>query len=125
MQAYVIFADGTRVEVDVADTDAARERGLMFREALAGDRGMLFPFGVPRRYAMWMRNVRFALDILWLDRRGCITWIVENAPPCDVEPCPTYEPRVDAVTVLEVCGGFVRKHGVAIGDAITIINPPR
>ena len=125
MQAYVIFTDGTRIDVEVADTSAAHARGLMFRDSLAEDRGMLFRFGPPRRYAMWMKNVRFALDILWLDRSDRIVWIVENALPCDAEPCPSYVPGIAAVTVLEISGGFVRKHGAAVGDAITVVNQPR
>ena len=122
-QAYVIFADGWRVELEVADTEALRERGLMFRDGLADAEGMLFTFDVPRRYAFWMKNVRMPLDILWLDARGRIVSIVESAEPCVADPCPMYEPETPASMVLELAGGFVRRHGVRRGDVLAITRP--
>lgn len=118
--AYVIFADGWRVDVEVAATDEARARGLMFRDALREEEGMLFAFDVPRRYGFWMKNVRIPLDIIWLDARRRVVWIVEEAPPCAADPCPTYLPRVEASYVLEVAAGFVRRHGVAAGDVLVL-----
>ena len=117
---YVIFRDGTRVRVEVAATGAARARGLMFRERLGEDEGMLFTFDRPGRYGFWMKNVRVALDIIWLDAAGRVVWIVEFAPPCQAEPCPVYAPLIDASFVVELTGGFARRHGVARGDAVTI-----
>ncbi len=118
--AYVIFPDATRVNVEVAATDEARARGLMFRDSLGEREGMLFVFDVPGPYGFWMKNVRMALDVLWLDTRGRVVWIVEWAPPCDADPCPTYVPDVPASFVLEVTGGFVQRHGVVPGAAVTI-----
>jgi uncharacterized membrane protein (UPF0127 family) len=120
---YVIFRDGTRVRVEVAATDAARARGLMFRERLAEDEGMLFTFDVPRRYGFWMKHVRVPLDIIWLDAGGRVVWIVESAPPCPAEPCPMYAPRVEASFVVELAAGFARRHGIAPGDTVTIRRP--
>ncbi len=120
---YVIFGDGTRVDVEVAETDAARARGLMFRDALGECRGMLFAFDVPRPYAFWMKNVRMALDIIWLDAAGRIVWIVESAPPCAAEPCPTYVPGAEASFVLEVAAGFARRHAVTRGSEVTLRGP--
>lgn len=120
MRAYVIFGDGTRVDLEVADTDEARARGLMFRDALDESHGMLFCFDAARRHPFWMKHVRFALDILWLDARNRIVWLVEDAPPCQADPCTVYEPRASAASVLEVAGGFAQRHGVALGDVVTI-----
>jgi uncharacterized membrane protein (UPF0127 family) len=121
--AYVIFADGTRVDVEVACTDAARARGLMFRDALGEREGMLFAFDVPRAYAFWMKNVRLPLDIIWLDAAGRVVWLVEAAPPCAAEPCPPYVPGAKASFVVEVAAGFVRRHEVARGDLVTLPPP--
>jgi uncharacterized membrane protein (UPF0127 family) len=118
--AYVIFRDGTRVDVEVARTDEERERGLMFRDVLAEQEGMLFPFDVPRRYGFWMKDVRVALDIIWLDTAGRIVCIEANAQPCAGEACPMYWPEKKASCVLEVAGGFVERHGVALGDTVKI-----
>jgi uncharacterized membrane protein (UPF0127 family) len=71
-----------------------------------------------------MKNVRVPLDLIWLDRRGRIVWIVENAPPCAADPCPMYRPEVKASFVLEVAAGTVRRHGVASGDTVTITRLP-
>ena len=118
--AYVIFPDGTSVAAELAESDESREAGLMFRPALGEREGMLFTFDTPRRYAFWMRNVLIPLDILWLDRRGRVVWLVESAQPCEADPCPTYVPAEKAVFVLEVPGGFARRHGVGVGDTVTI-----
>jgi uncharacterized membrane protein (UPF0127 family) len=118
--AYVIFPRGVRVEVEVARTEADRARGLMFREHLDARAGMLFAFHVPDRYAFWMKNVRIPLDILWLDARGRIVSIVERARPCLAEPCPTYAPDAPASFVLEVVGGFVETHKIAVGESVVI-----
>jgi uncharacterized protein len=119
-RAYVIFPDGTRVDVEIADTAEARARGLMFRDTLAEHEGMLFPFDRPRQYGFWMRNVQFPLDIIWLDARRRIVWIVKRAKPCLEDPCPMYLPETDALFVLEVVSGFVERHGVRIGDVVEI-----
>jgi uncharacterized protein len=118
--AYVIFADGFRVEVDVARTEAARARGLMFCDTLDEREGMLFVFDVPRRYGFWMKNVRVPLDIIWLDARGRVVWIIERAAPCPADPCPIYQPDANASYVVEVIGGFVAKHGVTLGDVVAV-----
>ncbi|HWL39132.1 MAG TPA: DUF192 domain-containing protein [Gemmatimonadaceae bacterium] len=122
--AYVIFQDGEWVTADVADTDEARARGLMFRAALAEHEGMLFTFAVPRRYGFWMKRVRMPLDIVWLDERRRIVWIVESAPPCEADPCPMYLPGAKASFVVELAGGYVARHGVALGDTVTISQLP-
>jgi uncharacterized protein len=118
--AYVIFPDAFRVQVELADTDEARAKGLMFRDSLDEQHGMLFRFEAPRRYGFWMKNVRIPLDIIWLDASGRVVWIVERAAPCASDPCPMYLPGAKASYVVEVIGGFVAKHGVAVGDALTI-----
>jgi uncharacterized protein len=118
--AYVIFADGFRVKVEVAASEAARARGLMFRDTLDERAGMVFPFAVPGRYPFWMKNVRIPLDIMWVDDADRIVWIVEQAPPCVADPCPMYTPGSDASYVIEVIGGFAAKHGIAVGDSVAV-----
>ena len=118
--AYVIFGDGAQIRAEVAESDEARARGLMFRELLADDAGLLLKMERPGRHPIWMKNVRIALDILWLDARGRIVWMVEWAPPCSHEPCPIYMPDDDALFVLEVAGGVAGRHRAAVGGTVTI-----
>ena len=117
----MIFADATRIAVEVADTDAARARGLMFRDVVADDAGLLLQMERPGYHAIWMKNVRIPLDILWLDPHGRIVWMVDSAPPCREEPCPIYTPEARSVFVLEVPGGVARRHGAAVGGSVTLL----
>jgi uncharacterized membrane protein (UPF0127 family) len=116
----VIFADGTQIRAEVAESDEARARGLMFRDVLAEDAGMLLKMERPGYHPIWMKNVRVPLDILWLDARGRVVWMVEWAPPCACEPCPIYTPEARSVFVLEVAGGVAGRHGAAVGGAVAL-----
>ena len=81
---------------------------------------MLFIHGSPGKYSYWMYQVKIPLDIIWMDARGRIVEFVENAAPCKTpsSQCPNYGGTQDALVVLELPGGYGRKHGVATGDYI-------
>jgi uncharacterized membrane protein (UPF0127 family) len=115
---YVIIA-GVRLSVEVADTPAERGRGLSGREMLPENSGMLFIFDTPGRYGFWMYGMKFPLDIIWIDERLRVVYFVENAQPC-VNICETYEPPADALYVLEVNAGFVKKYGLKVGDVVEL-----
>ncbi|MEM0365200.1 MAG: DUF192 domain-containing protein [Candidatus Nitrosocaldus sp.] len=122
-----ITIDGIMLEVEVADTDEKRALGLMYRDGLDEGKGMLFIFPTEGRYSFWMMNMRFNLDILWLDSSGKVVYIVEDAEPCkgireeDIRQC-TYYPDVRAKYVLEVNSGFVREHNIGIGSTMRILD---
>jgi uncharacterized membrane protein (UPF0127 family) len=115
---YVIIA-GVRLSVEVADTPAERGRGLSGREMLPENSGMLFVFDTPGRYGFWMYGMKFPLDIIWIDESLKVVYFVENAQPC-VNICETYEPPADALYVLEVNAGFVKKYGLKTGDVVEL-----
>jgi uncharacterized membrane protein (UPF0127 family) len=115
---YVIIA-GVRLSVEVVDTLAERGRGLSGREMLPENSGMLFVFDTPGRYGFWMYGMKFPLDIIWIDERLRVVYFVENAQPC-VNICETYEPPADALYVLEVNAGFVKKYGLKVGDVVEL-----
>lgn len=105
--------------VEVADDDAERGRGLSGRESLPENRGMLFVFEKPGRYSFWMYEMRFALDIIWIDADGRVVHIEENLQPCTPhQVCQSYTPSADAKYVLEINAGLVKKHGVVVGDFV-------
>lgn len=116
----VVFADGAVVDAEVADTEPARSQGLMNRQSLERDRGMLFVFDRPGPYAFWMKNTLIPLDMLWLDDAGRIVSLAAAVPPCRSDPCPTYPPQADARYVLEVPSGFAKEHRVAVGQRVKI-----
>lgn len=102
-------------KVEVADNDATRERGLMFRRTLAGDRGMLFDFKTARPVAFWMKNTLIPLDMLFISADGHILSIARNAVPMSEAPVPSGGP---VLGVLEIAGGRAAQIGAAPGDRV-------
>lgn len=115
----VIFKDGFRVKVEVAADDENRAQGLMYRDHLADDRGMIFVFPQKGDYAFWMKNTIIPLDMIWIDEAKKVVHIAHDVPPCHADPCPSYPPGVAAKYVLEVAAGVAAKHHVADGDVLT------
>ena len=101
--------------VEMAVSPAQRSQGLMFRESLAEDRGMLFDFGRPQRAAMWMRNTYVPLDMLFIDEDGQITQIAANTQPLSDAVIASREP---VRAVLELRGGVSAKLGIKAGDRV-------
>ncbi|HPR64634.1 MAG TPA: DUF192 domain-containing protein [Thermoanaerobaculia bacterium] len=122
---HVILPSGHILTVELAITDEERSYGLMFRESLAPDTGMLFLFNHCEPHSFWMKNCFFPLDLLWLDRDGTILAIEENLLPCRHEPCELYEPQVPACMVLEIDGGKAQDWKLKPGNKITIKGVPR
>ncbi len=109
------------VRVEIAETDAQRARGLMFRHSLARNAGMLFLFAQPSRGAFWMKDTHIPLSIAFADRRGKILKIM-NMAPCHADPCPTYDPKVAYKGALEVNRGSFGRWGVRRGDRIRLLQ---
>ena len=105
----------TRFFVEVADDDAERERGLMFRKSMAPDRGMLFDFHTPREVAFWMRNTLIPLDIIYIKADGTVLSIARNTTPLSEAPIPSGGPTLG---VLELAGGRSAEIGLMPGDRI-------
>ena len=108
----------TQLYVTIADSEAEREKGLSGRTGLAPDEGMLFIFERDGQYAFWMKDMKFAIDILWLDKGGKIVHIEPSLSP-DTYP-NSYEPKVDARYVLEVSAGFSKAHNIQVGELVNI-----
>ncbi len=118
----IIAPDGSTratLKIEIADTAAKRELGLMYRDALADDSSMLFIFPAPSHQAFWMKNTRIPLDMLFADAYGRVIGIVANAEPYSEAPR-----AVDGNSqyVLEVNGGFCRRLGVEAGDRLEFIG---
>ena len=104
-----------RFQVEIAATRAEQQRGLMFRKALAPDRGMLFTYKRPQPAAYWMKNTLIPLDIIYIQPDGRILSIVRNARPHDETPLPS---GGLVLGVLEVAGGRAAQLGVLPGDRV-------
>ncbi|MEM3074366.1 MAG: DUF192 domain-containing protein [Candidatus Pacearchaeota archaeon] len=110
---------GNCFKIETADSDEERERGLMFKEFLNENKGMLFIFPQEGKYKIWMKNTLIPLDILWISKNHEVIHIIENARPCDGNLCEIYSPNNVALYVLEINSGIVKKLGVEIGDKIS------
>jgi uncharacterized membrane protein (UPF0127 family) len=116
----VVLAERVRVSVDVVDTPALRMRGLSGRASLAPDEGMLFLFDAPRIQSFWMKDMRFAIDIVWI-RAGRIVGITPDVPlPKSPRELPQFASPVPCDVVLEVRAGAVKRWGLVLGDAVRI-----
>ena len=104
--------------VEIADTEAAREKGLMYRKSLPPGQGMLFDFHSDQPVRFWMKNTYIPLDMIFIRSDGRIANIAENTTPMSEKEVPSAGP---VRAVLEVSGGTARKLGIAPGDYVA--NP--
>ena len=102
---------GDKIYAELADTPQKRSRGLMFRESLPGDRGMLFAFGEAQAWTFWMKNTKIPLDIIWMDQDKRIIHVERNVPTCarTDDGCPQYQPNGNALYVLELSAGATER----------------
>jgi uncharacterized membrane protein (UPF0127 family) len=107
------------VQVEIADSEPERARGLMGRKALAPDAGMVFLFPEDTRSAFWMKDTLIPLSIAFYDARGRILRIFDMEP-CRRDPCVVYEPEVHYRGALEVNSGAFARWGVRVGDVLRL-----
>lgn len=101
--------------VEVADTSAKRELGLMYRRDLPSDRGMIFLFPQEVEQTFWMKNTPIPLDMIFIDSERRIVGIVEQAAPFSLEPRSVGRP---SQFVLEINGGLSKRYGIKAGDSV-------
>lgn len=110
-----------RLNVDIADTQETRAKGLGGRSSLASNSGMLFVYDKPGKYVFWMKGLSFPLDFIWI-RENTVVDIIKNAQPPQTgqseEELPRYVPNQPVDMILEVNAGFVDTHTIQVGDRI-------
>ena len=116
--SYLIIGDD-RFDVEIADTPESRMQGLMFREYLDKDKGMLFIFDDEAERSFWMKNTKIPLDIIFIDANKNIINIL-TAKPCTEEICDTYDSEQPAKYVLEINAREADKRGIKTGDYVKI-----
>ena len=122
-----IKLDEKFLEVQIADTEPRKVRGLMFQDTLPYDQGMLFVFDEPGQKSMWMLNMQFHLDLIWFDENGNVVEIKTNVPPCktplEVMACDSERVEANnAKYILEVTSGFVEKFDIDDTSKLEIIS---
>jgi len=112
----IVTASGRHMfQVELADNDASRAQGLMYRRSLAPDRGMLFDFKRVEPISMWMQNTYVSLDMLFIRPDGTIARVATNAEPLSTRTIPSGEP---VLAVLEVVAGTAARLGIKPGDKV-------
>jgi len=137
VQYFALFNDsddagsgqGVIVKLELARTPQEISKGLMFRDHLDEDQGMLFIFDSEQPRRFWMKNTLLPLDIIFISEEFRIESAVTNAQPCRQDPCFVYRSAGSAKYVLEVNGGFMQKHHILIGSEVELKlgvdeNPP-
>lgn len=107
---------------EIAITDAQRQQGLSGRDPLPENHGMLFVFPNKAQHGFWMKDMKFALDFIWIDDTTVVD-ISENVPP----PTPGQQPvalgpQKSVNRVLEVNAGTVQRTGIKVGDTVTYLR---
>ncbi|MFA5971690.1 MAG: DUF192 domain-containing protein [Lentimicrobiaceae bacterium] len=106
----------TTIDIEVADDDAEREQGLMYRDTMAENAGMLFLMDTEEPQTFWMKNTIISLDIVYADSERRIVSISKNCKPYSLDQIPSVKP---ALYVVEVNAGFTTQHGITDGDIIS------
>lgn len=114
-------------QVEVADTNSKRSKGLGGRSGLGEKEGMLFIFETVDKHPFWMKGLSFPLDFVWIADNKVVD-TTENVPPqASGQPdsdLPIYSSKVNADKVLEVNGGTVKKFNIKVGDEIKVNTNP-
>lgn len=110
-------------QVELAQTAAERQRGLMFRSHLAEDHGMLFIQPKAGPVAFWMKNTYIPLDLLYFDGEGQLLQIHADVPPCRSDPCPLYISGEAIKYILEINGGSAKRLDLKVGDRLHLPSP--
>lgn len=124
-KALITIRDVT-IEADLANNDKLRSRGLSGRKSLGENQGMLFIFSNYSTRSFWMKDMNFGLDFLWINDNRIVD-ISENVKPPEKNAGLNRIPRIrtnkPVNAVLEVNAGFVKKHGINVGDRVKITVP--
>ncbi len=103
------------IEIELSDTPAKREMGLMHRKSMQGNQGMLFIFDKEERQSFWMKDTHIPIDIVFVNAEKNIVHIAQNCQPYSLKSIPSFE---YALYVVEVNAGFTQKHAINVGDKI-------
>lgn len=123
LPATRLMLEGHAISAEVADDDRERMRGLMFRESMGADEGMVFVFDAELPLSFWMKNTLIPLDMLYFDQRGRLVSIQHSVPPCKTAHCPSYPSDGVARYVLELNAGRARELKIGKGASLCELPP--
>lgn len=112
----VLKAGGTTVHLEISASQAAQEKGLSGRATMPDSQGMLFVFAKPAATCFWMKGMRFALDIVWLNSHKQVVYVQQNVAPQTYPK--SFCPKGTARYVVELNAGQVRRLGISAGQTL-------
>ena len=115
-----VVLGGKTFAVELATTSEKQALGLMFRDSMPQDEGMLFIFPNEAPRSFWMKNTRIPLDIMYFDKNLKMVSVSADTPPCRVTRCPSYPSTGPAMYVLELNAGKAQELGVGPGSVLTL-----
>ncbi len=117
---YSLEVNNKNINLLIADTDALRVQGLSAKDSLPKDTAMLFIFDTSDTYGFWMKDMKFSIDILWLDEKGKIISIEKNLAP---ESYPhIFIPPQKSLYVLEGNAGFSDENNLMVGNILNMVK---
>ncbi len=121
----ITLAGGAILHAELADTPQKRAQGLMYREHMEADHGMLFTFLQPQAWTFWMKNTKIPLDIIWMNEKKQVIHIESNVPICTRtdDSCPQYRPNNEALYVLELGAGMADHWKIERGSKLQFKVP--
>ncbi len=118
-QQVNVTVNGLVLRTDISANNEQRTKGLSVKDGLAENEAMLFVFDNEGEHTFWMKNMKFPIDIIWINSNKTVVHIEHSLQPCNLEfLCPTYNPGEDSLYVLETVGGFAEKHDVVQGSQV-------
>ncbi|NQV89480.1 MAG: DUF192 domain-containing protein [Parcubacteria group bacterium] len=120
-KGLIVFVDQTVMEVEIADSRQERVHGLSGHAPLGQEEGMLFLFEEKKVAGIWMKDMLFSIDLIWLD--GDLVIDLDSNLPLEDPASTIYTPSMPVDRVLEVSAGFIEEHGVIAGDRLDITLP--
>lgn len=109
-----------KIFLERAETDASRKLGLSGRKSLEKDRGMLFVFDSEDTYGIWMKDMNFSIDIVWLDEYFNVLYIEKDVSPSTYPKI--FYPSEPALYILELNSGFIKENGIKKGDILEVLE---
>ena len=116
-QKRKLVINDAEIAVEIADTTEKQKLGLSGRESLPETEGMLFVFPDKRQRKFWMKDMKFAIDIIWIDDNRVVE-ITKGLQPPRGESIPSYTTKNSVDKALEVNAGFIDKHDIKVGDVV-------
>ncbi|WP_373480083.1 DUF192 domain-containing protein [Geminocystis sp.] len=113
-----LIIDDQEIDLEIAETPEQQSIGLMYRDVIPPNRGMLFPFNPPQTVSFWMKNVSIPLDMIFISEN--VVKHITTAPPCKVEPCQLYNSNVPIDQVIELASGRANELNIKVGDRIKL-----